>query len=52
MGKAKLFIIIIGAILLTILITVTITMASHSLKESDRTIERIDRKIELYTKGH
>ena len=51
MGKVKVFIILM-AILTVVLCTVAITSAHRAIEESNRTIERIDRKIGIYENNH
>ena len=51
MGKIKVFVVAI-IILVAVMGAVAITSASRAIQESNRTIERIDRKIELYTNNH
>lgn len=47
----KLMFCLLVAVALVVLLTVTITLASTALHRSDDTIERIDRKIEMYERG-
>lgn len=51
MGKIKVFIVLV-AILVAVMGAIAFTSASRAIAESNRTIERIDRKIEIYNNNH